>query len=427
MATTMPWGETVTVLMELGFPVNYFTLNDAVLGVLGGEGRLDGTLLGDDVAPYIQELSVSRGRPDQLQNFNAGSAQIVLNNEDRRFDPINEDSPYWDVTTGKSGVTPRRKVTVSLDGVDVFVGRITDIDVSYEPHNPSATQENSKVTITAADDFVLLANTYVTSDLTPTEELSGTRVGAILDLPEVDYPATRNISAGTATLGGGATFLIDANTNVLDYLQQVATAEQGYFFVAANGDLTFTDRITASFAGSSATFTDSGVGLPYTGLSTIYGQEFLYNKVVASIINGTEQVANDAASQTEYGISTLSFNNLLLSTNTAASDLASTLLNRYSEPQYRFDRLQFVYNGKSQADRLEVTNLELSDIVDITRTFATGSPGSVTKNYSIEGLRHMITGSEHRIEIMLAVADLIYAFILDDATYGVMDADNALT
>jgi hypothetical protein len=92
--TAMAWGEDIQIFMELGFPVNPFTLDDAVLGVLD-EDFLDGTLIGDDVSPYAQEVSISRGRSDQLQNFNAGTCSVRLLNRDRRFDPINESSPYW--------------------------------------------------------------------------------------------------------------------------------------------------------------------------------------------------------------------------------------------------------------------------------------------------------------------------------------------
>ena len=427
MATTMAWGEEIQVFMELGFPVNYFTLNDATLGVLDGEGRLDGTLIGDDVAPYVQELTISRGRSDQFQTFNAGTATITLINNDRRFDPINEDSPYWNPVTNKSGVTPRRKVTVYSNGVALFTGRITDIDVSYEPQRPNATIDNSTVTITASDDFVLLANTYIGNAITPSAELSGTRLTTILDLPEVAYPATRNIDAGTATLGGGATFEIAANSNVLSYLQNVAIAEQGYFFVAANGDITFTDRVSASFATISATFSDqAGINLPYTGLSVLYGQEFLYNKVVASVEGGTDQTANDVASQTEFGVSTLNLSGLLLADNAAAATLAADLLSQYKEPQYRFDKLQTIYNALDNGQQIDVNNLEIADVIDITRTYPTGSPASVTLAYSIESVRHTISPSDHRVEIGLAVADLVYPFILNDATFGVMDSTNAL-
>ena len=424
--TTMAWGEDIQIFMELGFPVNPFTLDDAVLGVLDDD-FLDGTLIGDDVSPYAQEVSISRGRSDQLQNFNAGTCSVRLLNRDRRFDPINESSPYWNSVEGRSGVAPRRKVTVSSDGVALFTGRITDIDVSYEPNNPDATTENSYVTITAADDFVLLANTFTENAITPSQELSGTRVTAILDLPEVNYPVTRDIDAGAATLGGGATFDIAANSNVLTYLQQVATSEQGYFFVAANGDLTFTDRVAASFTAPSAYFSDAGTDIPYTSLSVMYGQEFLYNKVVCQVEGGTDQIANDVASQTEYGISTLNLSGLLLVDDAAALTLATDLLDRYKEPEYRFDRIQTIYNPLASGDQVTLTGVDLADVVRITRTYPTGTPASVTKDYSIENIRHVISPSSHTVEYGLAVADLVYAFILDDALYGVMDSTNALT
>jgi hypothetical protein len=424
--TPMAWGEEITVLMELGFLVNIFTLDSAEDGVLG-QDILGGTLVGDDVSQFCQEISISRGRSDQLQNFNAGTCTVRLLNRDRRFDPINESSPYWDVSTGKSGVTPRRKVTIFSDGVQLFTGRITDIDVSYEPNNPDATSENSYVTITAADDFVLLANTFTENAITPSQELSGTRVTSILDLPEVNYPVTRDIDAGAATLGGGATFDIDTNTNVLTYLQRVATSEQGYFFVAADGDLTFTDRIAASFTAPSAYFSDAGTDIPYTSLSVMYGQEFLYNKVVCQVEGGTDQVANDVASQTEYGISTLNLSGLLLVDDAAALTLAADLLDRYKEPEYRFDRIQTIYNPLGSGDQQTLTGVDLADVVRITRTYPTGTPASVTKDYSIENIRHVISPSSHTVEYGLAVADLVYAFILDDSLFGVMDSTNALT
>ncbi|CAB4157713.1 hypothetical protein UFOVP689_44 [uncultured Caudovirales phage] len=424
--TPMAWGEEITVLMELGFPVNIFTLDSAEDGVLD-EDIFGGTLVGDDVSQFCQEISISRGRSDQLQNFNAGTCTVRLLNRDRRFDPINESSPYWDVSTGKSGVTPRRKVTIFSDGVALFTGRITDIDVSYEPNNPNATSENSYVTITAADDFVLLANTFTENAITPSQELSGARVTSILDLPEVNYPATRDIDTGAATLGGGATFAIDANSNILTYLQSVATSEQGYFFVAADGDLTFTDRIAASFTAPSAYFSDAGSNIPYTSLSVMYGQEFLYNKVVCTVEGGTDQVANDVASQTEYGISTLNLSGLLLVDDAAALVLAADLLDKYKEPEYRFDRIQTIYNPLASGDQVTLTAVDIADVVRITRTYPTGTPASVTKDYSIENIRHVISPSSHTVEYGLAVADLVYAFILDDSLYGVMDSTNALT
>jgi hypothetical protein len=134
---------------------------------------------------------------------------------------------------------------------------------------------------------------------------------------------TRNISAGLATLGA---FQIDANTNALTYLQSIATSEQGACFVAANGDLTFTDRLDASFATIAAQFSDAGVDIPYTALQVIYGQEFLFNRIQATIQGGAVQVANNATSQTEFGITTLALPDLLLQSDSEALTLANYLV-----------------------------------------------------------------------------------------------------
>jgi len=418
MATTLASGEQLTVLAEVGFITNFFVLDDIDAGVLDNTTYvLDGNLLGEDITEYCQLISITRGRQDQFAQFNAGQCAITLLNNDRRFDPINESSPYWDSSAGRSGVVPRRKVTVKSGSNDLFVGRITDIDVVYNFNL-------SEVVITAADDFVLLANTVVETQVTPSVELSGARVDYLLDLPEINYPLTsRDISAGTVTLGA---FPITANTNALTYLQQIATSEQGSCFVAANGDLTFTDRLDASFPTITAEFSDAGVNIPYTALQVIYGQEFLYNRVQATIQGGTVQTADNASSQTEFGISTYALDNLLLQTDAEALILADYLVAQYAEPVYRFDDMEVVVSAITAGNRNIVNALELQDVVTVTRTYTTGSPLQVTQYYAVERLTHTITAAEHRVVIGLFNAQVVFQLILDDAVFGVLDSDNAL-
>jgi len=417
VATTLASGEQITILAEVGFITNFFTLDDVEAGVLDNTTFvLDGNLVGEDITEYCQELSITRGRQDQFSQFNAGQCSMKLVNNDRRFDPINTASPYYDATAGRSGVVPRRLITVKSGANFLFVGRITDIDVQYN-------QDLSTVEITSADDFVLLANTVVEADVTPALELSGTRVSYLLDLPEIDYPATRNISAGQTTLGA---YQIDANTNALTYLQSIATSEQGACFIAANGDLTFTDRLEASFAPTVAVFSDAGTDIPYTALQVIYGQEFLYNRIQATVEGGTVQVADNASSQTDFGISTFSLPNLLLQSDADALTLANYLVALYAEPQYRFDDLGLITSAMSAGNRNTINSLELQDVVEITRTFVTGSPASVTELYKVERLNHTITAGEHRVSIGLFNTEVLFQLILDDAIFGTLDGDNAL-
>jgi hypothetical protein len=272
---------------------------------------------------------------------------------------------------------------------------------------------------------VLLANSFTGAAFTPSAELSGARVAAILDLPEVNYPtATRSIDTGTATLGA---YQVDSSTNAATYLNRVAEAEQGLFFIKADGTLRFTDRVTAAFSSPVASFSDDGSGIAYQGLSTIYGQEFLYNRVQTTTETGTLQEADDTASQTEFGVSTLSLDNLLLSTDAAALTLANTLLDLYKQPEYRFDDLRLMVSAMSSPNRTLVLGLEMGSVISITRTFSTGSPASVTEEYAVERIIHQITPDRHIVTLGLYVADLVYPFVLNDPVYGILDAANAVT
>ena len=415
MATTLVFGEQIAVFAALGFIVREFTLDSSQLN---GEDVLDGTLEGIDISPYVRSLSISRGRSDQFSSFRAGTCTIVLNNNDRRFDPINDASPYYDPTTNRSGVTPRRRVQIVSGGnTALFTGRIADIDVQYD-------YDLSTVTITAVDDFTLLANAFTGADITPSVELSGARVSAILDLPEVAYPALiRSIDTGVATLGN---YQIDENTNAANYLQRVAEAEQGLFFVQADGVLRFTDRATSVFASPVATFADDGTGIAYQGIDTQYGNEFLFNRVQAQTETGAVQAADDAASQTEFGVSTLALTDLLLASDANALTLAQKLLDNYKQPAYRFDDLRLVVSAMSSPNRNLVLGIDMGEVITVTRTFSTGSPASVSDDYAVERIVHQILPDRHIVTLGLFNADLVFPFTLNDPVFGVLDADNAV-
>jgi hypothetical protein len=255
--------------------------------------------------------------------------------------------------------------------------------------------------------------------------LSGARVTEILDLVEVNYPlATRAISSGTTTLGA---YQVDANTNALSYLQQCAEAERGYFYVAANGDLTFTDRADVIFTPAVlTTFADDGVGLSYQALDVIYGQELLYNRIQVTRDGGTLQTADDLTSQTTFGVSTYAIDSVLLASDAQSLALADSLLTQYSEPRYRFDNMRINLTNFSNVDRDVVNALEFGTVIGVTRTYTSGFPLSVTQSYLIERITHQITPGTHTVEFGLRYADLVNSFLLDDVVFGVLDADNAL-
>jgi hypothetical protein len=394
----MPWGAEYTLLGEFNLPSNIFTLNDASLGVLDGNCYLDGRTE-DDLTDRLQSVEISRGRHDQFQDFQAGTMRLTLSNNDRELDPVNTASRYFDPVSGTSGVTIRRKVTLKYQNTKIFTGRITDIDIAYDP--TSSPNTRSTVTIDAADDFVLLANTTL-DEVLPTSQLSGARVNAILALPEVNYTGPTSIDTGTVLCLDDP---IAEQTRTIDALQAVAATERGYLYFKGDGTLVFTDRITGSPIPLKI-FADDGTGQEYESLSIVYGQENLFNRVVCTPIDSvTPSVADDAASQTTFGIATLSISGLLCS-DANAQTLANYLLALYKDPSYRFDGMgvTFMGNNIGLVSQQEIVNLDLGDVVRVVKNFAIGTPTSVYQNVAIEHIDHAITPESHNITFRYAPA-----------------------
>lgn len=59
-----------------------------------------------NVTSYVRSINISRGRNDDWTNFDSGSATLVLDNRDRRFDPTYSAGPYY------GNLQPRRQVWI---------------------------------------------------------------------------------------------------------------------------------------------------------------------------------------------------------------------------------------------------------------------------------------------------------------------------
>jgi hypothetical protein len=101
-------------------------------------------------------------------------------------------SPYYDETTAQPGLAPLRRVKLQRydatnTAQDIFNGYIINYDYNF------ALGGLDTVTVFCADQFYLLAQT-VMDEFNVSEELTSTRLEAVLDLPEVAFPiAQRNI------------------------------------------------------------------------------------------------------------------------------------------------------------------------------------------------------------------------------------------
>lgn len=404
MAKTAIWGQTYKVLLDTGLTEDGFVLDSSVLN---GADVLSGNVRFNDVTEYVLSLNIKRGRQTQLNSMSIGQATIVLDDKasGRSFDPANTASPYF---LGTSGIAPRRFVEIyggTAGQEPLFIGRINDLDIDY------VQPDNSFALVTCTDDLSTLARTNLVG-FNPSSELSSARVEAILDRPEVAYStATRSIATGVATLG---TVAYDENQNVKNAIDLATSAEDGRFFIDRGGTATFQPRISFSFSTAIMSFTDTaGTAYAYQELSVGYGAETLYNRIQVGVQGFAVATAINDTSTTEFGVTTLSLSDLPLDTLAAGTALAQNLLDKYSNPVFRFNEIGVTLNGLTPSAAQDVSTLEIGDLIAITKTYQTGSPTSVTKTMFVESISHDINPNTHRVRLGLGQAQLLTQFILD--------------
>lgn len=398
-----------TKTVEIGFDLSsaggpFFTLDDPVQGVLDNTGFTLGGTLFYDVTDYVININSNRGRSRELDKYNAGGLEVVFDNSTRVFDPLNSASPY------AGQIVPHREIRVKSNGSAVFYGLIDDWNLNYNPGG-----DNTAAAV-ASDGFTLLAQQTLSAH-TAIPQLTGARIIAILDRPEVNWDSTnRNIDTGTISLQGD---VVDEGAGALTYLQVVETTESGNLFIDKSGRITFQDTLTGPSSVGLVVLTDDGTGIPFSNVAVVYGSELLYNRIVITRAGGSPQVAEDTDSQNSYGISSLNMDGLLFNSDTESLALADALLGTYSEPEYRFDSITVQMSELSTAQQNSLLALELTDQVQIK--FTPNNIGSQIMKYG------QITGIEHRVgifvhELTFRFRTLEYAeFVLDDAVFGLLD------
>lgn len=103
-----------------------------------------------DISQYVRQVSISRGRSDEREQHSAGTATLLLDNRDRRFEPGYAAGAYY------PNVVPMKRIRI----------RVTQNAVTYErfqgfidgwPQSYDKSGNDALVELTATDGFSLLA------------------------------------------------------------------------------------------------------------------------------------------------------------------------------------------------------------------------------------------------------------------------------
>jgi hypothetical protein len=419
MSTSVIQSGDYELFIDTGFQIDAFVLDSATKGLLNGtQYVLDGTTEFAPMLEYSTNVNIKRGRRDIGDQFSAGTMSFNLNDElaGGTLNPLYSSSPYVD-PAGQFTLAPLRRVSFGRYNsvgtfVALFVGQIVSYDYNYELGG-----ENT-VSVYCADDFYLLAQTAL-AEYNVSEQLSSARLAAVLDLPEVAYPAlSRDIETGSQTLGGAAAYTVPNGTNVKAYIDQIQQAEQGRIFMARTGVLTSQPRIGNTLSGSVADFHDDGTNIPYNSLGIIYNADLIVNRASILHLGATSpEVANDLVSQAKYLIQNVSITNSLLHNDAAAQTLADYLL--VGEPVATFNAVQTDYLMLTTAQREALALVDIGDTITITNTI-TG--GEVAQELAVEGVEISVNlNNGHRVTFYTSATVIVYEFVLNDPIYAKLD------
>jgi hypothetical protein len=390
--------------LSMTTPVNFFTLDDPVRGVLDNiVYPLGGDVL-VDVTDYLREVTVRRGRSRELERFTAGNCELVLDNRARTFDPLYAAGPYF------GSIKPRKQVVVDVDGEPLFTGLIADWNLGYDVGGDSVAEPSCVDALDMLNGATIAAGTAVSQS-------TGDRVTAILDA--VSWPTTRRaISDGQATLDADAQDGISA----LAYLQKVELSEPGALFVGRAGEVVFRDRADLQSATPAAAF--GGTAIPFISLAVDYGAEELVNIASVSWYGGTAvagtATATNSASVTEYG-EYLSEYATLLDGESQAQDMADWIVGRYGQPRYRVDSVTVRLQGLTPTQQAAVLRLDLADVVTVEFT-PNGIGSAISQTVSIDAIEHAADPGVH--DVTFTLSETFAGFTLDSSTFGVLDSDH---
>lgn len=378
-----------------------FTLDDGIKGVLDNtEYPLGGDSVFVDVTSRVRRFSLSRGRSSLFSSFPAGQLNVEFNNHDRAFDPLYASSPF------AGDIVPRREIRATTGSAVVYTGWIDDWNYSYLPDGDSVAEA-------IAYDATSILSGQTLAAGTPTTQLSGARVNDVLN--QIAWsPTLRNIDTGQATLG---TAVIQADTNAMSYLQQIASSEVGLVFVGKDGAVNFIDRAQGPTSASLVTF--GGTGIPFQSLEVLYGSDSLYNSVILGRTGGGTATATDLESVADYGLRTLSQNDLLLSTDLALADTALALVQRYSQPEYLFNSLEVALHKLSSAQQAQILGMEIGSIGEVIFT-PNGIGDPIERYVQVISINHTVSPDSHYVEFGFQSVESAY-LVLDDAEFGKLD------
>lgn len=368
------------------------------------------------------EWTTRHGKQKDLGSSDAGTMTVRLKNKDRQFDPTHA-GPY---NTAGNQLLPLRQIRLQVERSAVTYPLFRGFVQSWPQETAGPTMGWS--TVECVDGFLVLSHCDVGEGDTWPEELSGARIGRILD--EAGWPASlRDIDTGRAYIGE-MNIPLGSGVTALAAILEVADAELGSFFIDGQGRACFHDRHrrrSSAYLTAAAEFGDGNPGVNghvYSGIELDTDDDNIWNDIQVTASGGETARAQDTTSQAAYFRRTLA-RQVPLGRTAEAQDQADWLLLQNKDPRAKIRTLT-LKPRRSNAMFAAVMIREISDHVLVNRKPQnTGS--TIAQHSSIEMIQHhgkpgadIIGDVTTEWALSSPAPSTVTWWILGDSTYGVL-------
>jgi hypothetical protein len=390
------------------FGYNGFVIGDPKYGILGTNTLGDSTSPEPtvDLTPNVYEISITRGRNIQRDQYEAGQCTVRVLDPLSYFNPQNVSSPYY----GK--LVPLRKLRVSATTATTQKYLFSGYAIEYRYTYP-VNQDTGYVDIVCQDAFRLfnMANINTVTD-SGAGQTTGTRIGKILN--QVSFPSSmRTVATGANTC------IADPATNrtSLAAIKNAEFSETGAFYMDGSGTAVFKDRsqVMASLATAPTAFNQSG-GIPYKNLKYSFDDKLIINQANLARVGGSTITAINQASIDKYFPHSVTQTDLVAETDAIVTNIAKEYISTRAETTIRIDEIEIdLLDPSVPTDTM--LGLDYFSNLLITNVQPDGS--TIVKNLQFQGINWSITPNKMtaKITTLEPIAD---GFIVGSSYYGII-------
>lgn len=348
-----------------------------------------------DVTSYLQAFSTRRGRSYEYDRMEAGTGTLRFSNQDGRFTATNTGSPYY------PNVKPARRVRIRSTWASTTYALFNGFTDGY-PQNYAHAGFDRRVTTNTTDWFLPLRQFKFPAGTTFPEQASGARIIACLDLVGI-AAVDRAIESGNSTIAAVTDDL--GGQSVLEHILLIAETENGRFFAAKDGKLTFLQRHSLlNQLTVTATFGDAAGELHYLAeVQVIPDDTKLTNRVELTLPNEAVVSAYDQTSINAFFERTMA-KSVPLASAIEAQDAADYLVHKLKDANSRIGAIRLnPYNDPANLWPI-VLGAEIGQRVRFRLRPKNGSD-MIEQDCIVDGVSHDVQGGTWVTTLQVTPAD----------------------